>query len=188
MPKLTDRDVEVLANYSQTIKDEYTNEDNEIWTGSPFAWIKTRPSRQRGTICEKLISGYLACKGFDVTRSPDSEADRLINGRRAEIKSSTLWKGGFYKFQQLRKQNYDFVICLGLSPYDAHCWILPKALVLDQWRKGAIKSQHGGAEGRDTAWLDITPGSEPEWLQPWGNRLSDATTLLTESTGRRPLA
>ena len=188
MPKLIDHDVKTLAHYSHVIKDEYTDEDSQIWTGSPFAWIRTRSSRQRGSICEKLISGFLACKGFDVTRSPDAEADRLINGSRAEIKSSTLWKSGLYRFQQLRNQNYDFAICLGLSPYDAHCWVLPKKLILDRWREGEIGSQHGGAGGKDTAWLSITPGSEPQWLRPWGNRLSNATTLLIELTDRRPLA
>ena len=60
-------------------------------------------------------------KGFDVAKSPDSQADRIIAGARAEIKTSTLWKNGVYMFQQLRDQNYAFVICLGISPLNAHC-------------------------------------------------------------------
>ena len=39
-----------------------------------------------------------------------------------------------YKFQQLRDQNYEFAICLGISPFSAHCWVLPKAEIMDRWR------------------------------------------------------
>jgi len=94
-----------------------------------------------GVIGEKLVAGWLAAKDCDVMRSPDAEADRIINGKRAEIKFSTLW-AGFYKFQQLRDQNYEFVICLGVSPFDAHCWAIPKSVLMERWRSGDIESQH----------------------------------------------
>lgn len=119
MSKITDPDVRILVSCSQTLRADYADEGRE-WIDSPFAWIKTRPSRQVGVIGEKLVAGYLATKGFDVVRSPDSQADRIINGERAEVKFSTLWKGGFYKFQQFRDQDYKFVVCLGVSPFDAH--------------------------------------------------------------------
>jgi hypothetical protein len=109
---VTDPEVRLLAGIAHTLQADYAAALLP-WQDSPFAWIKTRPSRQVGSIGEKLLSGYLAAKGFNVARSPDSEADRVIEGLRCEIKFSTLWEGGFYKFQQLRDQNYALAICPG---------------------------------------------------------------------------
>ncbi len=185
--RITDPDVQILASCSATLHADYADEDKE-WIDSPFAWIKTRPSRQVGVIGEKLVAGWLATKGFDVIRSPDSQADRIINGERAEVKFSTLWKGGFYKFQQLRDQNYKFAICLGVSPFDAHCWVLPKTVIMEQWGAGGgLESQHGGQAGTDTAWLSVTPGREPKWLCEYGGRLAEAARLVAKITGRNPL-
>lgn len=109
-------EVGILAGLSLALQAEYQSE-NDAWDGSPFAWIKTRPSRQIGAIGEKLVAGWLAARGFNVVRSGDSEADRVIEGKRVEIKFSTQWANGGYKFQQLRDQRYDLAICLGVSPF-----------------------------------------------------------------------
>jgi hypothetical protein len=137
-----------------------------------------------GVIGERLVAGWLAAKDCDVVRSGDSEADRIINGKRAEIKFSTLWAAGFYKFQQLRDQDYEFAICLGVSPFDAHCWAIPKDVILARWRAGDIRSQHGGRAGTDTAWLSVTVGDEPAWLREWGGSLGSAARKILTITGR----
>lgn len=165
---------------------DYAGPDT-AWAGSPFAWIKARPSRQVGAIGERLVSGWLAAKGFNVARSPDSDADRLIEGKRVEIKLSTLWRNGNYKFQQLRDQRYDLVVCLGLSPFDAHCWVLPKAVVLDRWRRrDGIYSQHGGEAGSDTAWLTVSPTRTADWLAEFGGSLRRAVEIISRETGFTP--
>lgn len=176
--QITDPDVQLLAAISATLSSDYAD-DELAWMGSPFAWIKSRPSRQVGAIGEQLVAGWCAAKGLDVERSPDSDADRIIQGYRVEIKFSTLWKNGGYKFQQLRDQNYHLVICLGISPFDAHCWVLPKKLVLDSWGKApGISSQHGGQAGSDTAWLSVNPTNVPEWLKPQGGSLRQGFAVL----------
>lgn len=134
---ISDPDVQILVALSQTLQKQYES-GNSDWYNSPFAWIKTRPSRQVGAIGENLIAGWLATRGFNVMRSGDTEADRIVEGKRVEIKFSTLWANGGYKFQQLRDQNYDLVICLGVSPFNAHSWVIPKQEVLT-W----IIHQHG---------------------------------------------
>ncbi|MFT3770564.1 MAG: hypothetical protein QM820_34490 [Minicystis sp.] len=191
MPPITDPEVAALATISATLQIEYTAEGIE-WLNSPFAWIKSRPSRQVGTIGERLVAGWLAAKDFDVVRSPDSDADRLVNGHRVEIKFSTLWKSGIYKFQQLRDQNYRFAICLGISPFDVHCWAIPKEELLVRWRRSietgrevdGLQPQHGGADGRDTAWLTINPANPPGWLARFGGRLGSAAAVI-EQIARR---
>ena len=106
MSRITDAEVRILAQEADTLSQEYAAKRRD-WEGSPFGWIREGvSSRQKGTIGEKIVERYLAGKGFDVARSPNSEADRLINGIRAEIKMSTLWENGTYTFQQLRDQNY----------------------------------------------------------------------------------
>ena len=186
MGVIIDEEVLALATISATLRVDYSDDDPE-WATSPFGWIKTRPSRQIGAIGEKLVAGWLAAKGFDVTRSPDSGADRLIEGRRAEIKFSTLWRSGSYTFQQIRDQDYEFAICLGVSPFDAHCWILTKALIREQWgRHGGLPHQHGGREGTDTVWLTLQPTTPPAWLVPLSGRLRDAAAEVARITGYTP--
>jgi hypothetical protein len=113
--QIKDPEVLMLATIASTLKGDYVREGpDDPWAGSPFAWIRTRPSRQVGKIGEQLVAGWCAAKGLDVTRSSHSEADRVIAGRRVEIKFSTLWESGVYKFQQLRDQDYEFAVCLGI--------------------------------------------------------------------------
>lgn len=116
----------MLASIAATLEADYLESDDRAWEASPFGWIKRRPSRQVGKIGEQLVAGWCAAKGLDVTRSASSESDRVIGGRRVEIKFSTLWRSGVYKFQQIREQDYDLAVCLGVSPWDAHCWAINK--------------------------------------------------------------
>lgn len=178
---LADPEVQLLAGLAGTLRADYTGDD-DAWEGSPFAWIKTRPSRQVGTIGEKLVAGWCAAKGLNVNRAPDSECDRIIEGKRVEIKFSTLWKTGCYKFQQFREQRYDFAICLGVSPFDAHCWVLPKTVLLQ--RVIGHTPQHGGAAGSDTAWLSIDASQLPAWLEEYGGTLATAYKYLKGAVQR----
>ena len=84
---IRDPDVGLLASIAGTLRDDYVKSaEADPWSDSPFRWIKTRPSRQVGKIGEQLVAGWCAAKGFDVTKSGDSEADRVIAGKRVEIK------------------------------------------------------------------------------------------------------
>ena len=174
--EIEDPEVQMLATIASTLRSDYDEAPDDPWTGSPFAWIRTRPSRQRGKIGEQLVAGWCAAKGLDVTSSRDSEADRVIAGRRVEIKFSTLWKSGIYKFQQFREQDYEFAICLGISPLDAHCWVISKE-VLRQYVIGHTP-QHTGRGGTDTFWLSVKPAEPHPWLAACGGRLAAAYEIL----------
>jgi hypothetical protein len=171
---IPDPEVQLLAAVAATLKQDYIREGAvDPWVNSPFAWIRTLKSRQIGKIGEQLVSGWCAAKGFDVTRSPDSDADRIIGGRRMEIKFSTLWEAGGYTFQQIRNQNYEYAICLGISPFDAGCWVIPKDVLLER-----LPHQHGGAAGTDTRWLQFPASAPPDWLSDFGGTLGDAFEVL----------
>lgn len=175
--EIKEPEVRMLASIAATLKGDYVRErPDDPWAGSPFAWIRTRPSRQVGKIGEQLVAGGCAAKGLDITASGDSEADRVIAGRRVEIKFSTLWEKGVYKFQQFRDQIYQFAVCLGISPFDAHCWVISKD-VLRQHVIGHMP-QHTGKGGTDTLWLSVDPSNPPAWLSPCGGRLAAAYEIM----------
>ena len=96
--RTSDPDYRLFTTIAGTLKKEYVSTGPDPWSDSPFSWIRSEPSRRRAKIAEQLVEDYCKAKGLHVTRSPDSEADRLIEGHRVEIKSSTLWEGGDYAF------------------------------------------------------------------------------------------
>lgn len=176
---IDDPDVQILATLAGTLAPDYAQAVDDPWIGSPFEWILKVPSRTKGAIGEALVAGWAATKGFDVVRSPRSDADRIINGHRIEIKMSSLWKNGGFKFQQIRDQDYDYCLCIGISPFDAQAWLLPKPL-LREYVIGHM-GQHTGATGTDTAWLSFDSGKPYEWMAPYGQRLADVAQLLAEN-------
>lgn len=184
-PLISDPEVQVLAGIAATIQLDYAPASEDPWAGSPFQWILAQPSRRKGAIGEQLVAGWCAAKGFDVVRSGDSEADRIIEGHRVEITFSTLWAGGGYKFQQIRDQRYEYLFCIGVAPFDAHAWLIPKPVLLEHVI--GHTGQHTGAAGTDTAWLGFNAANPYPWMAPYGPRLSDVRRLLQEN-GRGPHA
>ena len=174
-------DVREIVRITESLHNDYSS-SNLAWKESPFAWIKSLPSKTVGKVGEQIIERWCSTHNFDVESSPDSEADRIINGLRVEIKFSTLWQTGIYMFQQLRDQAYDVVICLGFSPFNVHCWVLSKKLVLEKWGSGEIRSQHGGSRGQDTAWLSVNPNNPQIWLTPPSGRPAEAIQVLRQFT------
>ncbi|MDR0848696.1 MAG: hypothetical protein LBN10_06605 [Propionibacteriaceae bacterium] len=178
MTSIVDPEVALLAALSSTLEKDYVDTVPSPWRGSPFEWIQTRPSRQKGAIGEALVAGWAAAKGFDVARTGDSDADRLIAGMRIEIKYSNLWSDiGSYKFQQIRDQRYEYCFCLGLSPFEAHAWFIPKPVLMGELKQG-LSPQHGGQEGHDTRWLSFLAEHPPAWLEPYGGTLTQVATLI----------
>lgn len=173
-----DPEFDLLLSIAATLKSDYIREGNtDPWIGSPFAWILSLTSRQKGAVGEQLIAGWCAAKGLDVTRSKNSDADRIIGGRKIEIKFSTLWQTGVYKFQQLRDQEYEYVICIGISPQRANCWVIPKEVIMNH-----TIPQHGGQRGSDTHWLAFPADRPPEWLSSYGESLAQAFNVLQRYT------
>lgn len=175
MGKAYDVELELFVELVVTLSSDYLGDGPDPWEGSPFAWIKTRPSRQRGAIGELLIERWLTAKGAKVRRSGTSDFDRAVNGHRMEIKFSTLWVGGQYTFQQIRDQAYDHVICLGIAPADVACWVIPKAVVMAH-----AGGQHTGSGGTDTAWFSFPADAPPDWLHPFGGTLTEAWEIIVK--------
>ncbi|MGH9894733.1 MAG: hypothetical protein ACREA0_22685 [bacterium] len=146
---------------------------DDLYAGSPFEWIrKIASSRRRGKAGEVLAAAWLGRLGFDVGPPVSSGHDRLVNSRKVEIKFSTLWNGSNYVFQQLRDQDYELVVLMGLSPTTAHAWIVPKADAIAN-----SVPQHGGAAGTDTRWIAFPADTPPGWLRQFGGEISAAEAV-----------
>ena len=179
---MTSSDFDLLANAANFIKVDLEKE-HAAWKDSPFKWILGLPAGTKGKLGKQLVVQWCALKGLAVDKSPDSESDMLINGHRVEVKFSTLWEGGFYKFQQIRDQNYEYTICLGISPFDAHCWVISKR-ILKEHVIGHL-GQHTGSTGRDTAWFPVYPLDQEEWLISCGGTLEKAFSVLKPLSTRK---
>lgn len=175
-------DFDLLQTAANYIKQDI-EKDYKLWKDSSFNWIVRQPSATKGKLGKKLVDQWCVLKGLEIGRSPDSEADMLINGHRIEVKFSTLWETGIYKFQQIRDQNYEYCICLGISPSTAHCWVISK-LLLYKYVIGHM-GQHTGATGQDTSWFTVNPANPPNWLDGCGGTLNDAYLVLKSLNRKR---
>jgi site-specific DNA-methyltransferase (adenine-specific) len=160
------------ANYLQIDIDKNLEDDIDLWKNSPFEWTLKLPPARKGKLGADLITSWLASKGMDIERTKDATKTIIINGHKVSVKFSTLWKNGIYKFQQIRSTGYEFVICFGISPFAAHCWVFEKSYAI----KNATKQHKGGAKSE--YWITINPNHLEEWARGFGGTLDEAYQII----------
>ncbi|MDD5368729.1 MAG: site-specific DNA-methyltransferase [Anaerolineaceae bacterium] len=156
------------ASYLQ----KHLEEINDLWKNSPFEWVLQLPARKKGKLGRQLITSLCASQGLYPERSGDSSEALIFNGYRYAIKFSTLWTNGNYQFQQIRSSGYDYLLCLGISPFEAQSWVIKRELAIEH-----AKPQHKGANGAEY-WLSINPKAIPEWAIDCGGSLEQTVELL----------
>lgn len=165
LPKLSEEYLMLAASVAHM---QAELEKSDAWADSPLEWILNLSPRQKGVLGRNLVISWLKQRGFSVDRPKDSGEWLIINGKKLAIKFSTLWNNGIYKFQQIRRENYDYILCFGISPTDAHCWILE--------RDYAIKN--ATPQHRSEYWISFAPKSPPPWLIDCGGSLENAYQVL----------
>ncbi len=130
----------------------------------PFEWVKgSMASGRLGAFGKKVVRAFLTENGFFVDSYTGRGVDFTVNDCRAASKISTLWANGAYKFQQIRKDDYEFIFFLGVSPSTVNIWVASKAELV--WKD--ITGQHGGQQGSDTRWITCDPSMAPyAWMYP----------------------
>lgn len=165
------QEFEMLATTASILQEDW-EEKSDLWKNSPMEWITFLPARSKGKLARRLITTWLSSKGLEFEREKNNSETLIINKLRLGVKFSTLWKNGIYQFQQIKKNGPEFIICFGISPFAAHCWILQK--------EDAIKfgnEQHKGASESEY-WLSINPEDIPKWLRDSGGNLDEAFKVL----------
>ena len=149
------------------------------WEGSPFEWILAVAPGTRGKIGRQLVAAWARNSGFHVEMfSEDGQLYLRIDDYIVQIKMSTLWKSGIYRFQQIRDRDYDYCLCLGISPQDIHMWLIPKDALYEHVI--GVRGQHTGSDSLETYWFDAGPGAVQRWLEPFGNQISDVRETLAQ--------
>lgn len=147
------------------------------WVGSPFQWLRNVPSATQGAMGRHLVEDWAIGMGLAAGHVTENNQHYvLINGTRIQVKLSTLWRSNIYRFQQIRDQQYDYLLCIGLSPQDVHAWLIPKTEALDHLR--GVSGQHTGADATETYWITAIPGRNGNWLDEYGDQLSDVKSVI----------
>jgi hypothetical protein len=163
-------------------------EDDAFWEDSPFDWIRRLPSRTRGTIGQDLARSVFGEYGY-----APSKRQNYFEVRDVDIisRSSMLWEGNEWRFQQVRDTPFEFLFCLGLYPNSASAWLIPKdELYLDDGsltERAGWGRQHGGKSGNEDAWLIVSPNSIPPWLGDFGGDISRIAAVFNRLLPQRPV-
>lgn len=121
------------------------------WLTGPFGDIKTLPAKAKGKRFEQIAQTILESRGHAVSRAVNKHHDRMVDGRKSEIKGSTITKGSddCFSFLQIRPaQDYDDMI-LETFWFDGtvRFYRMDKTAVLTLVSQGVFVAQHGGKAG-----------------------------------------
>ena len=172
--KLSDEFVMLVA--TSTYLKEELEDSSDLWKNSPLEWILKLPPRKKGKLGRKMVTSWLASKDLIIDTARDASETILINGHKIAIKFSTLWTTGDYKFQQIRSTGYEYVLCFGLSPFEAHCWFFERKYVISN-----AKKQHKGGN-KSEYWITINPNNPPDWAVEFGGTLDQVYETLRKQT------
>ena len=120
------------------------------WETSPFFKLKCMKAKQAGSRYEKIVENIFYNADIDVDAPDSTEYDRIIDGKRTEIKGSMITKGTDDKFSFLQirpKQSYDQVLFLTIYFDTIEMHTMTKKQILKAIEAGIFKPQHGGKKG-----------------------------------------
>jgi hypothetical protein len=175
MSQLWDEGTQILSDLSNAMWEDRAR--GEEWEGSPFEWMLSLPPGTKGAVSRQMVAYWAEFSGFNVQ---GRGLKLVIDGHLVAIKMSTLWEGSEFKFQQIRDEEYDFLLFVGICPQDVYAWIIPKDVVLNELRGSS--GQHTGKGASETFWETVRPTAPPRWLSAYGDRLSHVRDLIIEAT------
>ena len=139
----------VLAKYSKPKSDD-------IWGGSKFEEIHNLSSKVKGCFSEEYTRAALEELGILTRNRTSSTHDFMIRNLKVELKFSSAWNNQYsnFKFQQIRKQPYDILICAGMNPDEISFWWCTKEDLEEFVFNNDSFRQHSGKDGgQDLYWI-----------------------------------
>lgn len=162
---------EEIVNY-QCHEDALNEKNNDPYLNSPFRVYKEMSSKKKGKYFELIVEQYLKKQGYNVTKSQNSDHDRVVNGKKLEIKGSMLWgEGTHFRWQQIRtSQDYDVMCFVAIYPdrielYGATKDVVKCNLEVQDDRGNWIYNQHGGKRTNSGAFVIDGMPEDFGWFQ-----------------------
>ena|ERR1035441_10415392 len=164
---------------SSDLKKQYDSPEDAEWRNHPLEWIRGQASARIGKIGRLLVQGLCERVGLQAVAVGYS---LRIAKKTIQVRFSTGWSGGGFKFEQLRNESYAAVFCLGITPSRAFAWVIPKGVIFKAdgtiLRKDGLTPQHKGKGGSDTAWINVDVQSIPPWMDQCGGSVAEAISSL----------
>ena len=124
---------------------------NDPYTNSKFKILKDLSSKKKGSLFEKLYTEYKLSQGVTVTKPSNSDHDRIVDGKKVEIKGSFLWgESNTFRWQQIRtSQDYELIVFIAIYPdriefFQADKDTVKTHLEVQDSSGNWIHNQHGG--------------------------------------------
>ena len=108
------------------------------WTDAPLEEFRRVENTSRGEIGESFLRRYLASNGIKVSSaSRVTPTDMEIENNRFEVKTASEDVSGNFQFNHIRlDRDYDYLLCLGISP---------SSIWFNVWRKGEVAEKKAGS-------------------------------------------
>ena len=121
------------------------------YSNSKFKILKDLSSKKKGKYFERLYTEFKLSQGVSVSKPSNSNHDRIVDGKKVEIKGSFLWgDSNSFRWQQIRtNQDYDIVVFIAVYPdeikfYQADKETVCSHLEVQDSQGNWIHNQHGG--------------------------------------------
>lgn len=140
---------------------------------SEFLVYKQMSSKKKGKYFELIVEEFLRNKGCIVSKSLNSDHDRVVNGKKLEIKGSLLWgTGTHFRWQQIRtNQDYDIICFVAIYPDKIELFgstkeIVKEKLEIQDEQGNWIYNQHGGKKVNSGTFVIDGMPSDFNWFVP----------------------
>jgi len=164
----------IIADFVSTAIIETVEAKPDPWRGSPFAPSRAlKPVQKSKVACAILARWFNTFHVVATAKTVDGNTTLILLGDQlAMVKLSTRWEGDTYRFQQIKDWNYQLALLLGISPQQAHLWIVPREEIITR-----SIPQHGA----DSRMLTVRLEDPPAWLHQYGGTLDQVEPILKEA-------
>lgn len=164
----------ITVEYARIIRDTIDDlppQDQEIGL---FSEYHSLGAQTKGKVSAMAVSELLEQFGVKVGPANSKDADRTCNRHQTEFKSSTRWKTGMFRAQQIRRQqDWDRLIICAYEKNNAYLFCIPKKDLHRFEEADMLYGQHCGPYSVETEWLTFKPTDD--LMLEYGGPLSNNT-------------